>query len=591
MSESTGMSRERSAAPEAWATLETWSRSLDLRGLQAEYGTPLYIMDSETLRANFARYLELVDRPECIRYPVKANPSAAILEIIAGLGGGADCAAPDEIWAALGAGIPVTRISYNSPAAEPKLAVWLLRTGGTVVADSIEALNDLQKHLRKPTFAGRLFVRVNPGGLPGYRDAAEIHRYTAHGGENSAFGIPSEVLPEVLTDYPLPVTGLHMHVGTQMDNLEAFTAATDFLNRMSRLLESHTGHDISTLNLGGGLGIPFLDGQQFPSIEALADALLPLRREGITYEVEPGNSLVGNAVALLAQVAAVKTMRGRRWGILDVGTDQLMKFTIARWEHQIVDAEHEPFPRDGTDALGGPLCFAGDVLLPATRLAGVERGDPVLIRHAGAYCEAVSSHFNGRRGPAHIVIETDGSVRLTRREEDTFFEPNVQGHLPAGLENGGEEGELIGAGAVEALQSQYLQHDSVADGYTILEARRVGERAYRFEVEPRASVDFMGWPLAMRIASDAVIIAVGHMLGWRTKAGPMWGTRLSLTYDSMLHVREPLPCRVVVSPLRRLPRRAPGYTGTARFELGAGEIAGVVQVLVPVKRVAQTGAS
>lgn len=529
MSAPTDATNGRPLEPDARAALETWSRSLDLRALADAYGSPLYIIDAQTLRANFERYLRVVDRADRIRYPVKANPSTAVLEVIASLGGGADCASRDEVWAALDAGIPMAAIIYNSPAPEPELAAWLLRSGATVVADSVEALGDLRERVAGSDFAGRLFVRVNPGGLPGYRHDSEIHRYTAHGGDDSAFGIPSEILPELLEGFPLPVSGLHMHVGTQMDNLEAFEAAIDFLHRMSDLLEQRTAHRIATLNLGGGLGIPFLEGQSFPSIDALAEALRPVRREGVVYEVEPGNSLVGNAVALMARVVAVKTVRGRRWGILDVGTDQLVKFTIARWEHQIDDAEHRPLPGDGPDALAGPLCFAGDVLLPATRLDGVERGDPVLVRHTGAYCEAVSSRFNGRRGPAHIMIEADGSIRVVRRAEDPFFQPGVQAHVPTASGTGTERHDRVRPGTVEALHSPYMREDAASESYTILEARREGERAYRFEVEPRTAVDFVGMPLALRIAGDASIIAVGHVLGWRNKAGPVWANRLSLT--------------------------------------------------------------
>src|SRR5690606_27004885 len=152
-----------SSAPahDARAALETWSRALDLRALAAAYGTPLYVIHEPTLRDNFTRYLRLVDRPERIRYPVKANPSPEILEIIAGLGGGADCAARDEVWAALGAGIPTGAIAYGSPAPDLELAEWLLRAGATVVADSLELLADLADRLAAREVAGRLFVRVN----------------------------------------------------------------------------------------------------------------------------------------------------------------------------------------------------------------------------------------------------------------------------------------------------------------------------------------------------------------------------------------------------------------------------------------------
>ena len=153
---------------------------------------------------------------------------------------------------------------------------------------------------------GRLFVRVNPGGLPGYRTRSDVQRYTDHGSATSQFGIPSEELVERLAGYPLPVSGLHVHVGT----------------------------------------------------------------------------------------------------------DQLVKHTVARWEHPIAGPDHRILPRSGPDGLAGPLCFAGDVLYPETDLTGIETGDPLLFGQAGSYCEAVSSRFNGRRAPVHVVRPAEpASVR------------------------------------------------------------------------------------------------------------------------------------------------------------------------------------
>ncbi|HEX6940555.1 MAG TPA: hypothetical protein VF158_14155 [Longimicrobiales bacterium] len=575
--------------------METWSRGLDLRELARVYGTPLYVVHPPTLRSNFARWVRLVGRPERVRYPVKANPSPEVLEEIAALGGGADCASRLEVWAALEAGIALDRVTYNSPALDLDLAAWLLRSGASVVADSAEHLAALAERVAPHDLAGRLLVRVNPGGLPGYRRAAEIHRYTAHGADNSQFGIPSEVLPKLLARYPLPVTGVHMHVGTQMDNVDTFVAGLGFLHGLVDVLGRRTGRPPAVVDLGGGLGIPFQDDQRFPSIDALVDALLPLCRQELEYQVEPGNSLVGDAAALLARVVAVKTMRGRRWGILDVGTDQLVKFTVARWEHQIVDAEHRPLEREGPDALAGPLCFAGDVFLPATRLDHVRPGDPVLIRHAGAYCEAVASRFNGRVGPAHVVVDDDGAIRVVRGIEDPFFAPAVQTYRPPALtaEGNGAAGggrgsgagrpgvEVLDAATVAALQSRYMHRDAEADGYTIVRAERVGERAYRFEVEPRAAVDFVAMPLALRIAGDASIIAVGHALGWREKARPVWATRLTLKCGRTLGIGGPFPCRVAVGALRPAPTPGVAWVGTVRFRLGAGEIEGAARVVVP----------
>ncbi len=571
-------------ALQAVQSMEGWSRELDLRALAARFGTPLYLFHPETLRANFARWAGLVGDPGRVRYPVKANPSSTVLETLAALGAGADCASAHEILLALRAGIPLPRVTYNTPAPETEAALWVLGGGGTVVADSADGLRALAGKVAETGLGtGRLFARVNPGGLPGYRKAADFQKYTDHGSASSQFGIPSEDLPGLLERLTAPVSGLHVHVGTQMDNLETFVAGLGFLHTLVELIHERTAHRIGHLNLGGGLGIPFQDDQVFPTIEALADALRPRFRSELTYEVEPGNSLVGDAMGLLARVAAVKRARGRRWAILDVGTDQLVKFTVARWEHQIVDAEHRPLEREGPDGVAGPLCFAGDVFLPATRLDGVGPGDPMLIRHAGAYCEAVASRFNGRRSPSLVVVgETgeNGGPRLVRKREDLFFEPGLQTALPPPAAEGGE-GEVLDPALVRALHSPYMHAHAAGDAYDIVESRKTGEREYAFRVATRAEVDFVAMPLAIRIVGDCAIIAVGHQIGWREKAGPVWATRLSMSAGEIIPAGQEIPCRIRVSALA--PSLQPGVSraGVVHYDLADGRATGVARVVIP----------
>lgn len=564
-------------------SMETWSHEIDLYDLLARYGSPLYLHHPDTLWRNFQDYLDLVHSPGDVRYPVKANPSPLVLDALARWGAGADCASRPEVRAALSAGIPVARVSYNTPALDVRLASWLLREGGTVVADSVQALDELRQVMSgEAPPAGRLFVRINPGALPGYAHELALHRYTDHGARDSQFGIPSEEVLDLLRGYPLMVSGLHLHVGTMMDNVECFVAALEFLHTLLELLVAETMHPLNAINLGGGLGLPYGPRQEIPTIGSLAEALRPHMRHDVTYEVEPGNSLVGDAFALLARVVALKQARGRRWGIVDVGTDQLVKHTVARWEHQIVDAAGTPLPGEGPDALGGPLCFAGDVLLPTTDLGGVRQGDPLLIRHAGAYCEAIASRFNGRIGPAHVVVGDDGRLHLARRREDPFFDTTLQTYRPIGFSKAPDDGVRVDPATTAALQSEYMHTLATQDAYDIGEVRKVDERTYLFTVEPRAAVGFVAMPLALRILGDASITAVGLELGWSEKKAPVWATRLTLTAGTTIPARGTLPCRVAVSALTPGTRPGVAAAGHVHFELGEdAEFRGTAKISVP----------
>lgn len=573
--------------------METWSRTLDLAALAERHGTPLYIRHALSLRDNFRRWAALVGGPGGVRYPVKANPCPTVLRALAALGAGADCASRLEVQLALEAGVPLERVSYNTPAFEPEVAHWLLRSGATVVADAFESLELLGHRLRAEEVRGRLFVRVNPGGLPGYRTRSDIQRYTAHGAATSQFGVPSEELPGYLALYPLPVTGLHVHVGTQMDNLETFVQGVRFLHRLADLVAERTGHRIGTLNLGGGLGIPFADDQRFPTVQELAAALGPELRPELRYQVEPGNSLVGDTVALLTRVVSCKTSRGKRWAIADVGTDQLVKHTVARWEHQILGPGGEPLPRSGPDGLAGPLCFAGDVLYPETDLAGVATGDLLLVQHAGAYCEAVSSRFNGRRAPAHVVVGDDGEARLVRRREDPFYDPGRQSVVPEGWAPRPAPAvavEVLAPARVRALQSPYMHELAAHDAYDVREVRRTGPGAYLVTFDVRGAVDFVAMPFAVRLVGDATIVAVGREMGWREKPGPVWATRLSLSCGRVLPLDGTVECRVALTPLAPAAQPGTAWTAEAHFRLGDGEVTGVAHVVVPETAPAEAAA-
>lgn len=560
-------------------SMETWSRELDLEAVADRHGTPLYITHRPTLENAFARWADLVGDPGRVRYPVKANPSPPLLALLASLGSGADCASPDEIRAAQLAGIPIDRVSYTTPAFDAGLAEQLVRAGGTAVVDSPQGLRDLSDHLGGTPFPGRVFLRVNPGGLPGYRVTSDVQRYTDHGSESSQFGIPSEKIPDLLRDETLPITGLHVHVGTQMDNLDTFAAGVGYLHHLVDLLHRETSHRLSTVNLGGGLGIPFLPEQEFPSLEAYQETLEPLLRSDLTYHVEPGNALVGRAMGLLTRVVAKKESRGRRWGIVDVGTDQLVKHTIARWEHNLVDAQGRSLDREGPDSLAGPLCFAGDVLLPETRLDDVDPGDVLLVQHAGAYCESVSSRFNGRRAPAHVWIEHDGSIRSMRASEDPFFDPRYQTWHPVVP----GQGEPVPERRMAALESTYMRDAATHETYRMERVENCGKGVYRFAFETEAEVDFVAMPFALRMVGDASIVAVGLELGWDQKPGPVWATRLSMSCGNTLPSgSDPIPCVIEVSPMARSFRGDGARTALVRYRLGEDdEVTGSARVVVP----------
>ncbi|MEZ4273143.1 MAG: hypothetical protein R3C68_17425 [Myxococcota bacterium] len=298
----------------------------------------------------------------------------------------------------------------------------VLEAGGVVVADSTgsewrwaagkHAIRTNGQH--RPPQVGRV-------PLPESTRSRHLLPKTSRGansprtrGVPASSGIPSEEVVETSALLRhLKVDGLHAHVGTQMDHTQPFVDLARHLTALAEAIASRTGHLPRILNLGGGLGIPFTDKDRFPSIEAFGTALIGALDRRFEYWFEPGHALVGNAVALLATIVAMKSARGKRWAIADAGTDQLAKITLLDWRHRIRGPDGVPLPATGPDSLGGPLCFSGDTLLPATDVSRLAIGDPILVEHTGAYCASLANTFNGRRAGGTVVIRGDGSVVRT----------------------------------------------------------------------------------------------------------------------------------------------------------------------------------
>lgn len=405
--------------------MENWSKQLNFRDIAQKYGTPLYLFSPGQLSENIRQFLHLAESPENITFPVKACPSAPVLHMMAASGLSADCAAATEITMALEAGFPGSRIFYNSPEMSEDTATAVLRAGGVVVMNDAA---QLVQFLRGNTIPeGNIYLRWNPDvAMDNPGSGTDI---VAHGNHNSQFGSSSETILSLPDDVIRRITGLHTHIGSRMTSLEPFIKTLDKLHVLVDDIYRHKGHRISELNLGGGLKCPMNEDDVCPGITDLTTALKKVTRKGIRYVVEPGNAMTGNTMGLLTTVRGFKTRSNGRNAILDVGSNQLLKFTLAGVSLSILDSSGARLPCGGADAVVGPLCFAGDRLLPATRLEGVNVGDPLFVQHCGAYCISLAHHFNGRFRPAVLTIAHDGKHAISQASEDLTLTSAVSAGL------------------------------------------------------------------------------------------------------------------------------------------------------------------
>jgi diaminopimelate decarboxylase len=525
-----------------FAALENWSSKINIRELYKKYGSPCWIVSKEQLTQNVTDFVAFTKNANNILFPVKTNPSLLVLELLAELGVGADCASRQEIDLALLAGIPYERISYNCPVQDVRLCENLLRKGATVVMDDPSAILELQLKMQGKPFSGKFLLRINPGAKIGYNQANINQKLMSHAAVSSKFGIPAEDLLTFVKKLTIPVAGLHVHVGTQMDNLESFCSAMEEMHYLAYELIAE-GYHAFNLNIGGGLGIPFLEEDKFPSLKNWVEKISGLKQNVFNYYIEPGHALCGNTVSLLATVEAIKNTRNKRWVILNIGTDQLAKVTLLHWPHRILGAEGKSLSNKGTDAIAGPLCFAGDTLLDNIDAGDVSLGDPLLITHAGAYTFSLSNRFCGRLAPAWVLA--DGQEFKKLMDAEGRYDNTYLTNYFWNLQDKDSIMEKISKEKIQELSSIYLIKLAEEDKFEYLSIARTGERSYKVEVMTQSKVDFISMPFAIRIFGDATIVTLLHQMKSEKKEYPIWGRKLNL--DCFEQVKTKVPLRFHIS--------------------------------------------
>jgi diaminopimelate decarboxylase len=373
----------------------------DVLELARKYGTPAYTYAEDDLRMRARDFMEAfgrrTDRFEVL-FASKAFPCAAACRIMAEEGLSCDVASGGELHLALRAGFPPERIylhGNNKTDAELRYAVE--QRVGTIVADSLDDID----RLARLSPGQRVLLRVTPG-ISGLTHAA-----MSTGQQDSKFGMPLELLPEALKRAAgLDVAGLHAHIGSQIVELEPFEQIAETLAALG---------DYPVLSLGGGLGTAYRYGDEVPTIDEWAEALLSGAPDGATILCEPGRALVANAGVTIYSVGTVKEIPGVRTYVgVDGGMSDNMRPMLYDAPHEAEIADR--FGGDTLCTVAGMHCESGDVLVRDVLLDDPRRGDVLVIPATGAYSYALANNYNQIPRPP-VVFCRDGEARLVVRRE------------------------------------------------------------------------------------------------------------------------------------------------------------------------------
>lgn len=388
-----------------------------LRSLAQQYGTPLWLYDSEVIISRIAR----LKRFDVIRFAQKANSNIHILRLMHEHGVKVDSVSAGEIERALKAGYRPDEIVFTADMITEETLDRVLELGIAVNTGSVDMLRQIGA--RRPGHP--VWLRINPGFGHGHSQK------TNTGGENSKHGIWFSDLGEALAEirqYQLTLTGIHMHIGSGVDYEHLATVC----DAMAELVITNN-LDIRAISAGGGLSTPYREGDEIIDIDnyfLLWDAARTriarhLGRD-ITLEIEPGRYLVAESGILLAQVRAVKGMGSRHYVLVDSGFNDLMRPAMYGSYHHISVLPAAGELQNSTlreTIVAGPLCESGDVF---TQLEGgmvvprvlpeVSVNDFLVFHDTGAYGASMSSNYNSRPLLPEVLF-TDGKSKLIRRRQ------------------------------------------------------------------------------------------------------------------------------------------------------------------------------
>jgi diaminopimelate decarboxylase len=377
--------------------------------IAAAVGTPFYCYSTATLERHYRVFsTAFSDIPSLVCYAMKANSNQAVLTTLARLGCGADVVSKGELLRALKAGIPPEKIMFSGVGKKADELDAGLET--EILCFNVESVPEMENLSARAMALGKtanVSFRINPDIDPG------THRKISTGKKGDKFGIPwadaRQVYAQASSLPGIAITGIDMHIGSQIIDLEPFDRAFSRLESLIRQLRDD-GHTIDHVDLGGGLGIPYRkDNIPPPEPGAYADIVKKhVRSLGCQIIFEPGRLIAGNAGILVGEVIYIKQSGEKTFVIGDTAMNDLIRPTLYEAWHEVFPVR-EAMPGAPTIRadLVGPVCETGDYIAIDREMTAMQAGDLYAIGSAGAYGAVQSSSYNTRLPVPEVLVRAD----------------------------------------------------------------------------------------------------------------------------------------------------------------------------------------
>ena len=372
-------------------------------------GTPFYVYSTQTILRHMQVFSDaLANMPHMICYAMKANSNQAILKLLGDAGYGMDVVSGGEYRRARAAGVPGERIVFSG-VGKTEEEMRLALEGG-IRQFNVESEPELERLNRVAMSLGvvaPITVRVNPD------VDAKTHAKIATGKSENKFGIPIAKARQVYADAAamagIKVVGIDVHIGSQLTDLEPYEHAFNKVAELTEVLRAD-GHEISRLDLGGGLGIPYERSNELPPLPFDYGQVVErtVGHLGCEIEIEPGRLIAGNAGLMVSEVVYVKEGEDREFLIIDGAMNDLIRPAMYEAHHEIIAVREPAAGKPGAVYdIVGPVCESGDTFAKGRPMPVMQEGDLVAFRSAGAYGAVMASEYNSRPLIPEVLVNGD----------------------------------------------------------------------------------------------------------------------------------------------------------------------------------------
>lgn len=399
----------------------------DLVELTDKYGTPLYVLDEETIRSICRDYKEAFKSYPKVNmmYASKALCTTATSAIVASEGFGFDVVSAGEIYTVHNASVDMKKVLFNGNNKsfdELELAIEL--GVGRISVDNFFELSLLNEIAKSHNKIVDILLRITPG------IECHTHEYIQTGHLDSKFGFDltqiDEAVELILNDYTnLKLHGLHAHIGSQIFETSIYGDEIEILVKEIARLDEKFGLKLNEINIGGGLGVKYTETDCPPSTFTIAEIVISRLNKCIekynieapTLFIEPGRSIVSTAGVTLYTIGSSKQVpKGKLYVAVDGGMADNARPSMYQAEYSAQIANKPNLELAQTVTIAGRFCESGDILIKNIKLPKIEEGDILCVYNTGAYNYSMASNYNRVQKPAMVLVNNSQSDIIIKRE-------------------------------------------------------------------------------------------------------------------------------------------------------------------------------